>query len=127
MEKLYLIKLDGEIIGKTKLEYGDPPMGVAFGKIITSDKIIDYQFIKSYCLKNKFKLADHYPEEKFISTNTIEQLKVISPEGIEVEGIGNQISGMDTEGFEITIMGISYPFYEKEFPYLVKEYRERFK
>jgi hypothetical protein len=127
MNKPYLIKLNDKIIGKTKLEKADPSMGIVFGKIINSNKTINYEFIKYYCQKNRIKLVDDCPEDKFISTKTIEQLKVISSEEIEIKGLGNQISGMDSEGFEISIEGVGYPFYEEEFPHHVKEYEERFK
>ena len=126
MNKTYTIKLDDEKIGETKLEKADPPMGVVFGGII-DEKGINYDFIKSYCLENGIELADDYPEEKLISTRTIEELKIFSPENVEIKGIGNQITGMDSEGFEISIKGVGYPFYEKEFPHHVKEYEGRFK
>ncbi|MGB0930206.1 MAG: hypothetical protein ACPGVB_05490 [Chitinophagales bacterium] len=123
MSSLYAIELEGEMIGKTKLEKADPPMGVVFGKIIDLNEKVNYEFIKSYCNKNEIKLGDDYPEDKFIATgSTIEELKVISPRGIEIKGAGHQISGMDSEGFEIEIIGIASPFYEEEFPHHVKDY-----
>lgn len=124
--KTYIIKLNDEIIGESNLEKADPPMGVVFGEIIDK-KVINYAFIKSYCQKNGIEVADDYPKEKLISTRTIEELKVFSPENVEIKGIGNQITGMDSEGFEICIEGVGYPFYEKEFPHHVREYEERFK
>jgi hypothetical protein len=33
---------------------------------------------------------------------------------------------MDTDGFEINVIGIPYPFYEEQFPNHVKEYNEKF-
>jgi len=126
MDKSYIIKLDGKIIGKTYLEKADPPVGIVFGKIISSNNLINYEFLKSYCQRNKIELTVDYQEDQLISTRTIEQLKIFSPEGAEIKGLGNQIEGMDNEGFEITILGIDYPFYEKEFPHHVREYEERF-
>ncbi len=35
------------------------------------------------------------------------------------------VSGMDSDSFDITIVGIAYPFYE-EFPHHVKAYNEMF-
>lgn len=120
MSSLYVLKLDSEIIGETALEKADPSMGVVIGQIMDSNDKINYDFIKSYCKRNGIELASDYPEDKLISTRTIEKLSVVSPQGVEIKGIGNQISGMDSEGFEVTIEGIGYPFYEEEFPQHIK-------
>jgi hypothetical protein len=34
---------------------------------------------------------------------------------------------MDSDVFEITILGISYPFFEEEFPHHVRAYNDQFK
>ena len=34
---------------------------------------------------------------------------------------------MDGDEFEITLEGVTYPFFEEEFPQHVKEYNEQFK
>ena len=34
---------------------------------------------------------------------------------------------MDSDTFDITVLGITYPFYEEEFPHHVKAYNEMFK
>jgi hypothetical protein len=125
--KRYDIFLDDLIIGTTELEKADAPMGVVFGQIQFNNIISGYDFIKKYCLENNIELADDYPEDKVISTRTIENLKVINENGIEIKGIGNQISGMDGDVFEITLEGVAYPFFEKEFPQHVKAYNEQFK
>ena len=68
-----------------------------------------------------------YPKDKLISTMTIDTLIVKNENGIEVKGIGNQISGMDSDVYEVTLLGVPYPFYEEEFPHHVKAYNEMFK
>jgi len=127
MNKVYNIYLDDELIGTTRLEKADASMGVVFGEINSGIKIIDYDFIKDYCKIKKIELADDYPEDKLISTTTIDSLTVKNENGIEVKGLGNQISGMDGNRFEISIVGIAYPFYEEEFPHHVKAHSEMFK
>ncbi len=102
-------------------------MGVVFGIIRFTNIISGYDFLKKYCLENNTELADHYPEDKLISTRTIENLKVRNENGIEIKGLGNQISGMDGDEFEITLEGVAYPFFEEEFPHHVKAYNEQFK
>lgn len=125
--KRYDIFLDDKIIGTTELEKADAPMGVVFGQINFSNIVVDYDFIKRYCLENNIELANDYPEEKLISTLSIDNLKVINENGVEIKGLGNQISGMDGDEFEITIEGVDYPFFEEEFPHHVNAYNDQFK
>lgn len=120
MKKEYTIFLSNKKLGTTRLEKADAQMGVVFGVITFTELNIGYDFIKEYCKSNGIEIATHYPKDKLISTRTIEELTVKSHLGIEIKGIGNQISGMDGEGFEIILEGIPYPFYEEEFPYHVK-------
>ena len=123
---MYKIYLKEQLIGTTTLDRGDVPMGVVFGKI---DFSIDFGYtqIKNYCLENNIELAMDFPKDRMISTMTISALRIVGDNGVEIKGEGNQISGMDSEGYEISIFGIPFPFYKTEFPYLVKKYEERFK
>lgn len=122
----YIIYLDKIKLGTTLFEKADAPMGVVFGKI-KFDKInIGYQFIKDYCLSNNIELTYDCPNDQVLSTRTITSLKVINEYGVEIKGVGNQITGMDNDGFEISIEGIPYPFYEKEFSHHREAYDELF-
>ena len=125
-KKLYNILLDNNIIGTTELEKSDAPMGVVFGKINFINISSGYIFFKSYCLTNNVEMVSDYPEEKFISTRTIENLVVKNELGIEIKGLGNQISGMDSDEFEITLECVPYPLFEEEFPHHVKAYDDQF-
>jgi formylmethanofuran dehydrogenase subunit A len=127
MGKVYSIYLGDYKFGTTHLEKADAPMGVVYGAIEFNDLNIGYEFIKDYCKKRQIELAADYPEDKLISTKTIDELKIVNDKGIEIKGIGNQIDGMDNDGFEISIEGIPYPFYEEEFPNHVKEYENLLK
>lgn len=126
MDKIYNILLDDKRIGTTKLEYGDPPMGVAFGEISFIDITTPYDFFKSYCKANNIEFTD-CADDKFISTRTIPNLKIKDDKGNEIKGLGNNVVGMNTDPFELTIEGIPYPFYGDEFPHHVKAYEERLK
>jgi hypothetical protein len=58
----------------------------------------------------------------------IPNLKVLDRNGKEIIGqLGCNVDGMDSDIFEITILGVPYPFYEEEFPHHVKTYHEMFK
>ncbi|MCD8436035.1 hypothetical protein LNJ03_12105 [Tenacibaculum dicentrarchi] len=125
--KIYIIFLNDIEIGTSKLEKGDAPMGVALGKIDFKNKDYGYNEIKEYCQVNAIELAMDFPKDKIISTMTLNKLKVINEKGMEIKSIGNQITGMDNDEYEISLFGIEYPFYETEFSNLVKEYENRFK
>ncbi|WP_458626446.1 hypothetical protein [Winogradskyella sp. PC D3.3] len=127
MNKIYNLHLNGILIGTSELEKGDAPMGVVLGELKFVESNFGYEFIKKYCVEKNIELAYDYPEDKMISTMSISELKVTNQNGIEIIGIGNQISGMDNEEYEISIFGIPYPFYEEEFPHHVKSYENMFK
>lgn len=122
----YNIFLDGRKIGVSKLEKADTPMGVVFGKINFVEENLDYNFFSNYCKTNSIEVGFEYPEDKLIATNYISSLKIVNENEVEIEGLGSYISGMDSEGFEINIFGVPYPFYEEEFPHHVKEYNKKF-
>jgi len=126
LNKIYNILLNELLIGTTELEKADAPMGVVFGLIEFNGIESPYEFLKEYCLNKQIELASDYPEDKMISTMSIPELKIKRDNGIEIKGIGNQITGMDNEEYEISIFGIPYPFYEEEFPHHVKEYKNMF-
>lgn len=119
----YNIFLENKKIGNSNLEKSDVPMGVAFGKINFIEKTMNYIFFSNYCKINSIKTEED-PEHQFISTQTIPNLKVYNEKGIEIKGVGCYIVGMDSEEFEINIIGISFPFYEEEFPHHVNGYRQ---
>lgn len=128
MDKEYSIYLDSKKIGTTRLEKADAPMGVAFGLIEFIGIESPYRFFKEYCSKNDITINTDDPEFEFMDTQVIVGLKVLRNDGVEIKGeAGNAISGMKEEGYEISILGIGYPFYEKEFPDHVKAYKEMFK
>ena len=125
--KQYDILLDNNKIGTTELEKSDAPMGVVSGKVMFDKIVSGYDFFVNYCLNNDVKIITDYPDGKFITTANIPNLKVINPNGIEIKGQGAYIEGMDSDVFEVIILGISYPFFENEFPHHVKAYNDQFK
>jgi hypothetical protein len=125
-KKNYIILLDEKLFGTTKLEFGDPPMGIVFGQIEFSDENIGYEFIKEYCIDNLIDIQTDYPTDKLISTGKIEKLKIYNTENIEIIGLGNSIEGMDSDNYTITILGLDCEIYEKEFPNHIAEYKKKF-
>lgn len=126
-KKHYNIFLDDKIIGTAELEKADVPMGVVFGNLTFNNIMSGYDFLKNYCLANHIEIISDYPEDKLIATADISTLKVFNQNGIEIKGEGTNITGMDNHTFEITILGIPYPFFEEEFPHHLKSYNDQFK
>lgn len=125
-EKIYKILLDDKLFGTTKLEFGDPPMGVVFGQIIFTEKNVGYDFLKQYCIDNSIEAQTDYPSDKLISTGQIEKLKIYNSENVELIGLGNNIEGMDSDVFTIIIFGIDSEIYEREFPDHILNYEQKF-
>jgi hypothetical protein len=125
MSEIYNLFLEEKLIGTTRFESADAPMGIVFGKIHFIDIPSPYAFIKSFCDKNQITYDEII--NNGIMTRTIHKLKIVNEKEIEIKGLGNQISGMDSDGFEITLEGVSYPFYQIEFAQHVKNYEEKFK
>lgn len=123
----YDIFLDDKLIGTAELDKSDAPMGVVFGNVTFDAIISGYDFLKTYCLTNNIEIVTDYPDDKLIATAHIPKLKVVNPNGIEIKGQGTNIGGMENDVFIITILGISYPFFEEEFPNHVKSYNDQFK
>jgi hypothetical protein len=127
VEKIYEILLGNRLIGTTKLEFGDPPMGVVFGKINFAESDMGYGFVKQYCIDNSIEIKTDYSIDKFISTGRIEGLKIYNSENIEISGLGNNIEGMDSDGYTVTILGLDSEIYGREFPEHISEYERKFK
>jgi hypothetical protein len=125
-EKIYKILHDDKLVGTTKLEFGDPPMGVVFGQVNFAEKSFGYDFIKQFCIDNLIEIQTDYPNDKLISTGQIAKLKVYNSENLELVGKGNTIEGMDSDIYTITILGLDSKVYAKEFLKQIEEYEQKF-
>jgi hypothetical protein len=121
----YDVFLDNIKIGQTELEKADAPMGVVFGKINFLSITSGYDFFKEYCSKNNISFND-LSDLEIIFTVNIPGLQIFNFIGNEIKGVSCCVSGINSEGFEIYVEGISYPFFENEFPHHVRDYHERF-
>lgn len=124
--KIYNIELDGKLIGTTRLEKADASMGVAFGQISFIDKFDQYQTLKNIFTSKGIQLTDEPEFELFMTHGPIDGIKITNDSCVEIKGIGIQISGSNQDGFEVSVEGIPYPFYEEEFPHHVKRYNNMF-
>ena len=109
-------------IGTTQFESADTPMGVVYGKLNFENINSPYELIKQYCLKNKVGINNDYPEDKFINTMIIPELKVFDSERKELKGLGAYIIGMESEEFEIQFGGITSDLMQSEFKHHYDQY-----
>ena len=126
MNKEYVVELDGKRIGTTALEKHDAPMGVVLGVINLDGHASGYDLFKRHCAANGVEVDDQ-PDVRCLMTQFMPGIRVLSPEGTEIKGAGITVSGFDDNGWEISILGIPYPFYGTEFPHHVRDYEEHFK
>ena len=115
MKKTYYIELNGVKIGTTDFEFADTPMGVVFGKVKFENINSPYELIKEHCRKYGIEINDDYPEDKFINTMVIPELKVFDNQQNELKGWGAYFIGMDSDGFEIQFGGITSDLMQSEF------------
>jgi hypothetical protein len=127
VEPSYRVFLNGVQIGTTALEFGDPPMGVVFGKVSFSIEASPYRLFLDYCAAHDVPLNSADPDDEFIDTQMVPELCVLRGDGIEISGVGCSVTGTKSEGYQITVLGIPYPFYAEEFPHHCSAYDARFK
>jgi hypothetical protein len=126
MNKEYIVELDGKRIGTTALEKYDAPMGVVLGAIKLEGHPSGYDLFKRHCATHGLEVDDQ-PDVRCLMTQFMPGIRVLSPEGTEIKGAGITVNGFDDDGWEISILGIPYPFYGAEFPHHVRAYEEHFK
>tara|TARA_R110002051_G_C8585631_1_gene478004 strand:- start:104 stop:484 length:381 start_codon:yes stop_codon:yes gene_type:complete len=122
MKNTYDIKLSGVKIGTTDFEFADTPMGVVFGKVNFENINSPYELIKEHCIANGVGINDDYPEDKFINTMVIPELKVFDNKKNELKGWGAYFIGMDNDGYEIQFGGITSDLMKSEFKHHYDEY-----
>ena len=99
------IYLGGHLIGTSNLEFGDPPMGVAFGR---------------------FEPNEAY--EKISLVQNLDHLSVRTGNGVTLNASGGvHVEGQLGEEMEVSVLGIPDSEYEALFPEHVTAYERQFK
>jgi hypothetical protein len=102
-----------QVIGSTRLEHGDPPMGVAFGVFVPNDRYL------AFCQSTPLLDTGVRPVEIRTEDGTI-----IPSEGAYVRDFPDELGDA---GREVEMLGIPYPLYGVLFPDHVRSYEEQFK
>lgn len=102
-------------------------MGVASGILQLTTDECPFELLRSHCEHAAVPINSLDVEVQFIDTQVIPDLKVYRSDGLEiVSEVGACITGMEEEGYQISVLGIPYPFYEEEFARLRQAYDEQF-
>jgi len=112
--QLFQIKSKGKLIGHSKLECCDPPMGVAHGRFLPASSYSDIQStVICSCGKQ-----EHLDLQVFTEAGEL----------IPCIGMGIQDGSKDIGPTEIyvEVLGIPYPEYQNIFPHHVAAYEKLF-
>lgn len=105
------------LIGHTAFESGDPPMGVAFGRLIP---VAAYQTVQPTIIQGEAREVEG-----------IDFAVRIASSGQVIECLGVAITDCSAEfgaeGLEVAALGIGHPLYAELFPQHVEAYENQFK
>jgi len=123
MHRVFDIFHGDVLIGRSELERGDPPMGVAYGRFEPTDAFLP--------LRNAMKPArDGYGKEQSderylvgVCARSADGIALVCSH-VEVCEYGEADNPL---GWEVSCLGIERPPYKEFFPHHVKAYEEHFK
>jgi hypothetical protein len=103
-------------VGLSELEFGDPPMGVAFGLFVPSP---GYSSIEAVCKSATVSSKVHIE----LSAREIGGQTIPSSGGVCVFDYSDELG---PSGREVSVLGIPGPLYQQLFPDHVAAYDEQF-
>ena len=110
----YSVFAGSTLIGHTRLETGDPPMGVATGRFLP---LPSYAHIQPQCISSRDMPQAHLA------------LTIVRPTGEllpAVHGVAILDYSVELGEIEVHAVGIGYPLYEELFPHQVAAYARQF-
>jgi hypothetical protein len=105
----YEVMEDDVCIGWSELEFGDPPMGVAHGRLYPSDL---YQASRHAGANANLRVRPSGSDE-FLQPAA----------GVFVEDLS---ADLGPEGIEVSVLGLDAEIYERLFPHHVRAYENQF-
>lgn len=113
----YSVFHDDVLVGHSRLEFGDPPMGIAHGKFIPASNFAT--------LREKFPMIEDQDQRRWEGFN----VRTRDGHAIQCEAgvVINEYGDLDDPfAIEVTCIGISEPKYEELFPHHVEAYKNSF-
>ncbi|NBF11880.1 hypothetical protein [Pseudomonas sp. Fl4BN1] len=109
------VSSNGQHIGWSDLELGDPPMGVAFGVFVPGP---GYSRIQG-----QVRASTQRDQRRFNFT-----VRIVGGEEIRASGasIADYSADCGADAIELVVLGIEYPDYGEVFPEHVEAYRRQF-
>jgi hypothetical protein len=117
---MFVIISDSTVIGWTKFEYGDAPMGVALGKFIPAEAFAE------------FVSGTPVSSQSNERVRVWSDLRAMSPDGVALEGATVSVALVERSSVEseadisVAAEAIPYPLYSEVFPHHVADYSSRF-
>src|SRR5262245_59350723 len=111
------------LIGRSRLESGDPPMGVAFGEFEPSEA---FGPLRASLTCARDGSGEERPDMRILSGLCAKTVggSVIVCSHVEVIEYGEVDAPL---GWEVSCLGIEYPLYDELFPHHVKAYEDHLK
>ena len=113
----FVIQLGDEIIGYSQLEAGDPPMGVAGGRLLPTPA---YSSIQPHCIAHR----DNWEPIPALSVRLEEGALIECSGPIQIIDFSPELG--ETE-IHIEVCGITSPPYSELFPHHVEAYTKQFR
>ena len=111
---LFHVLVGSEVVGSSSLEFGDPPMGVAFGKFNPNER---------YSRLRALATADETIQELKFELRAPDGTVIPCQGGVCIQDLSEDLG---PEAMEVEALGIPYPLYEKLFPEHVQAYKAQF-
>jgi hypothetical protein len=113
----FQVKLGSEVIGFSEFERGDPPMGVASGRLVPTPA---YASIQRYCIEHR----EHWVNIPRLTVETLEGVLIECSGGVQIIDFSPELG---ERGIEIRLNGITSPAYTELFLHHVEAYRKQFR
>jgi hypothetical protein len=110
------VRLGTEIIGFSELECGDPPMGVASGRLV---RTAAYASVQAYCVKYR----DNWVSPPALSVCLVGGVAIECSGGVQIVDFGPELGDA---GIQIHLNGIINPPYGELFAHHVEAYKNQF-
>ncbi|MGC5702937.1 hypothetical protein J4P02_22280 [Pseudomonas sp. NFXW11] len=106
---------NGQPIGWSDLELGDPPMGVAFGVFVPGPGY--------FSIQEQVRASTQHDQRHFNF-----RVRMVGGEEIRASGasIADYSADCGADAMELVVLGIEYPAYGEIFPEHVERYKRQF-